>query len=190
MIKTLARCIRDAAVPAILTPILVLIEALIEVSIPTVMANMIDEGITPGNVDVVVKYGAILLVLTLCAVFFGVMSGVTASRASSRFSRNLRQDMYYNIQHFTFTSIDKFSPASLVTRLTTDVTRVQMAFQMITRITFRAPAMLIFAFVFSFNTNRQLATVFLYAIPFLAIVLVIIIRIAFPVFTKTFTAYD
>ena len=190
MIKTLARCIRDAAVPAILTPILVLIDALIEVSIPTVMANMIDEGITPGNVDVVVKYGAILLVLTLCAVFFGVMSGVTASRASSRFSRNLRQDMYYNIQHFTFTSIDKFSPASLVTRLTTDVTRVQMAFQMITRITFRAPAMLIFAFVFSFNTNRQLATVFLYAIPFLAIVLVIIIRIAFPVFTKTFTAYD
>ncbi|MBD5112184.1 MAG: ABC transporter ATP-binding protein [Ruminococcaceae bacterium] len=190
MIKTLARCIRDAAVPAILTPILVLIEALIEVSIPTVMANMIDEGITPGNVDVVVKYGAILLVLTLCAVFFGVMSGVTASRASSRFSRNLRQDMYYNIQHFTFTSIDKFSPASLVTRLTTDVTRVQMAFQMITRITFRAPAMLIFAFVFSFNTNRQLATVFLYAIPFLAIVLVVIIRLAFPVFTKTFTAYD
>ncbi|MDE7399955.1 MAG: ABC transporter ATP-binding protein/permease [Oscillospiraceae bacterium] len=190
MIKTLARCIRDAAVPAILTPVLVLCEVVIEVCIPTIMAKMIDNGITPGNVDVVVKYGAILLVLTLCAVFFGVMSGVTASRASSRFSRNLRQDMYYNIQHFTFSSIDKFSPASLVTRLTTDVTRVQMAFQMITRITFRAPAMLICAFVFSFNTNRRLSTVFLYAIPFLAIVLVIIIRLAFPVFTKTFTAYD
>lgn len=190
MIKTLARCIRDAALPAILTPILVLIEAFIEVCIPTVMANMIDNGITPGNVNEVVKYGAILLVLILCAVFFGIMSGITASRASSRFSRNLRQDMYYNIQRFTFTSIDKFSPASLVTRLTTDVTRVQMAFQMITRITFRAPAMLIFAFVFSFNTNRQLSMVFLCAIPFLAIMMVIIIKNAFPVFTKTFTAYD
>lgn len=190
MIKTLARCIRDAALPAILTPILVLCEVFIEVCIPTIMAKMIDNGITPGNVDVVVKYGAILLVLTLCAVFFGVMSGITASRASSRFSRNLRQDMYYNIQHFTFTSIDKFSPASLVTRLTTDVTRVQMAFQMITRITFRAPAMLICAFVFSFNTNRQLSTVFICAIPFLAIVMAIIIKIAFPVFSKTFIAYD
>lgn len=190
MIKTLARCIRDAVLPAVLTPILVLIEAFIEVCIPKVMEKMIDNGITPGNVDVVVKYGAILLVLILCAVFFGIMSGITASRASSRFSRNLRQDMYYNIQNFTFTSIDKFSPASLVTRLTTDVTRVQMAFQMITRITFRAPAMLIFAFVFSFNTNRQLSMVFLCAIPFLAIVMAIIIRIAFPIFTKTFTAYD
>lgn len=190
MIKTLTRCIRDAAVPAILTPILVLIEALIEVSIPKVMEKMIDYGITPGNVDIVMKYGAVLLVLILCAVFFGIMSGITASRASSRFSRNLRQDMYYNIQNFTFTSIDKFSPASLVTRLTTDVTRVQMAFQMITRITFRAPAMLIFAFVFSFNTNRQLSMVFLCAIPFLAIMMVIIIKIAFPVFSKTFIAYD
>lgn len=190
MIKTLARCIRDAALPAILTPILVLCEALIEVSIPTVMAKLIDEGITPGNMDAVVKFGAILLVLTLAAVFFGVMSGYTASRASSRFSRNLRQDMYYNIQNFTFTSIDKFSPASLVTRLTTDVTRVQMAFQMITRITFRAPAMMIFAFIFSFRVNHQLSMVFLCAIPFLAIVMFIIIKKAYPLFMKTFTAYD
>lgn len=190
MIKTLGRCIRDAALPAILTPIFVLCEALIEVMIPTVMKSMIDDGITLGNMDNVLKYGVILAVLTLGALFFGVTAGYTASRASSRFSRNVRWDMFGNIQNFSFSNIDKFSPASLVTRLTTDVTRVQMAFQMITRITFRAPAMLIFACVFSFRTNARLASTFLYVIPFLAVVLGIIIKIAFPIFNKTFRAYD
>lgn len=190
MIKTLIRCVRDAAVPAILTPIFVLAESLIEVSIPTVMASLIDEGITPGNMDNVIKYGIILAIQTLAALFFGATAGYTASRASSRFARNLREDMYYNIQQYSFSNIDKFSPASLVTRLTTDVQRVQMSFQMITRIVFRAPAMLIFAFVFAFRTDHKLATVFLWAIPFLAVVLAIIIKVAFPIFGKTFKAYD
>lgn len=190
MLKTLAACIRDAKIPAILTPIFVLCESLIEVSIPSVMTKLIDKGIHVGNMDVVVKYGIILTVQTLAALFFGVAAGYTASRASSRFSRNLRQDMYYNIQQYSFANIDKFSPASLVTRLTTDVSRVQMAFQMITRITFRAPAMLIFAFVFAFGTDHKLSTVFLWAIPFLAVVLAVIIKVAFPIFRKTFTAYD
>lgn len=190
MIKTLIKCVRDATVPAILTPIFVLAESLIEVSIPTVMASLIDEGITPGNMDNVIKYGIILAIQTLAALFFGVTAGYTASRASSRFARNLREDMYYNIQQYSFSNIDKFSPASLVTRLTTDVQRVQMSFQMITRIVFRAPAMLIFAFVFAFRTDHKLATVFLWAIPFLAVVLAIIIKVAFPIFGKTFKAYD
>ena len=190
MLKTLAKCIRDAKVPAILTPIFMLGEAFAEVSIPSVMKNMIDKGINVGDMDNVLKYGVMLLVFTVAAMFFGVIAGFTASRASSRFARNLRQDMYYNIQQYSFSNIDKFSPASLVTRLTTDVTRVQMAFQMIIRITFRAPAMLIFAFVFSFRTSPKLSMIFLYAIPFLVVVLAIIIKVAFPVFNKTFKTYD
>ncbi len=190
MIKTLIKAVRDAKVPAIITPIFVLLESLVEVSIPSVMADLIDDGIKKGNMDVVVKYGVILAVQTLAALFFGAVAGYTASRASSRFARNLRQDMYYNIQNYSFSNIDKFSPASLVTRLTTDVQRVQMAFQMITRITFRAPAMLVFAFVFSFNTSPKLSTIYLAVIPFLVVVLAIIIKVAFPIFRKTFTAYD
>lgn len=190
MLKTLAKCIRDAKVFAILTPIFMLGEAFFEVSIPTVLKNLIDLGIELGDMDAVLKYGVELLVCALAAMFFGVAAGFTASRASSRFAKNLRQDMYYNIQNYTFSSIDKFSPASLVTRLTTDVQRVQMAFQMIIRITFRAPAMLIFAFTFSFRTSPRLSLIFLYAIPFLAVVLAIIIKIAFPVFNKTFKTYD
>lgn len=196
MIKTLVKAVRDAKVPAILTPIFVLLESLIEVSIPFVMQRLIDEGITPteampnGDMNAVIKYGIILAIQTLLACFFGATAGYTASRASSRFARNLRQDMYYNIQNYSFSNIDKFSPASLVTRLTTDVQRVQMSFQMITRITFRAPAMLVFAFVFSYNTSPKLSTIFLWVIPFLIIVLAVIIKIAFPIFRRTFEAYD
>lgn len=190
MIKTLTKCIREAKLPAILTPIFVLLESLIEVMIPTIMAKLIDEGITLGDINAVVKYGAILAALTLGAMFFGVTAGYTASRASSYFSRNVRHDMYYNIQNFSFSNIDKFSPASLVTRLTTDVTNVQMAFQMLTRIVFRAPAMLIFACIFSFRTSPELSMVFVWVIPFLAIILAIIIKVAFPIFRKVFTTYD
>ena len=190
MIKTLAKSVRDAKLTAVLTPIFVLLESLIEVSIPSVMANLIDEGVTPGNMDIVVKYGIILTVQTVSAMFFGVAAGYTAARASSRFARNLRQDMYYNIQNYSFKNIDRFSPASLVTRLTTDVQRVQMSFQMITRVSFRAPAMLVFAFIFSFRTSPKLSLTFLAAIPFLGAVLAIIIKIAFPIFRKTFETYD
>ncbi|MCM1165932.1 MAG: ABC transporter ATP-binding protein/permease [Lachnospiraceae bacterium] len=190
MIKTLIKCVRDAKLPAILTPVFVLLESLIEVSIASVMADLIDFGITPGDMNNVIKYGVILLVQTLGALFFGATAGYTASRASSRFARNLRADMYSRIQEYSFSNIDKFSPASLVTRLTTDVQRVQMSFQMITRVVFRAPAMLIFAFTFAFRTDHKLSLIFLAVIPFLAIVLAIIIKTAFPIFNKTFVAYD
>lgn len=190
MIKTLAKCVRQALLPAILTPIFVLCESFVEVSIPSTMAHLIDDGITVGNMDMVLRYGVELLIRTLTALCFGVIAGYTASRASSYFSRNLRHDMYYNIQNFSFSNIDKFSPASLVTRLTTDVTNVQMSFQMLTRIVFRAPAMLIFAFTFSFRASKELSMIFLCVIPFLVIVLAIIVKTAFPMFRKVFTTYD
>ncbi len=190
MIKTLAKCVRQALLPAILTPIFVLCESFIEVSIPSVMAKLIDEGITFGNMDMVLRYGIELIIRTLTALCFGALAGYTASRASSYFSRNVRHDMYYNIQNFSFSNIDKFSPASLVTRLTTDVTNVQMSFQMLTRIVFRAPAMLIFAFTFAFSASKELSMIFLWVIPFLVIVLAIIVKTAFPMFRKVFTTYD
>ncbi len=190
MIKTLAKCVRQAAKPAVITPILVIIESITEVIIPLVMARLIDEGITPGNMDAVVKYGVVLIVLTAIALLVGVAAGYTASRASSYFAQNVRQDMYYNIQHFSFANIDKFSPASLVTRLTTDVTNVQMAFQMLTRITFRAPAMLIFSFIFAFRIDAKLSTIFVAVIPFLAVILFIIVKAAFPLFERVFKTYD
>lgn len=190
MIKTLSKCIRQAALPAILTPIFVLCESFIEVSIPSVMANLIDYGITVGNMDLVVRYGIELLIRTLIALAFGAVAGYTASRASSYFSRNVRHDMYYNIQSFSFSNIDRFSPASLVTRLTTDVTNVQMSFQMLTRVVFRAPAMLVFAFIFAYRASPELSMIFLWVIPFLAVILAVIVRFAFPMFRKVFTTYD
>ena len=191
MIKRLSACIRQAKLPAVLTPLFVVFETILEVTIPLVMAKLIDEGINePGDMNAVIKYGVILLVLTAAALLFGAVAGYTASRASSLFAANVRQDMYYNVQHFSFANIDKFSPASLVTRLTTDVTNVQMAFQMITRITFRAPAMLVFAFVFSFGISPSLSTIFMAVIPFLAVALFIIVKVAFPRFRKVFETYD
>ncbi len=190
MIKRLAACIRQAKTCAILTPIFVLCETALEVIIPLAMAGLIDKGITQGNMNEVIRYGIYLICLTALALLFGAVAGYTASRASSYFSQNVRQDMYYNIQHFSFANIDKFSPASLVTRLTTDVTNVQMGFQMLTRIAFRAPAMLVFAFICAFNVDSQLSLIFVAAIPFLAIILGIIIRMAYPMFDRVFNTYD
>ena len=190
MIKRLSACIRQAKVPALLTPLFVIFETVLEVMIPLVMARLIDEGITHGDMNTVLKYGVILVILTAAALFFGAVAGYTASRASSYFAANVREDMYYNVQHFSFANIDKFSPASLVTRLTTDVTNIQMAFQMITRISFRAPAMLVFAFIFSFRISPSLSTIFVAVIPFLAVILFLIVRAAFPRFRKVFKTYD
>lgn len=190
MLKTLAACVRQAKLPAILTPVFVVLESVLEVMLPGVMAKLIDNGITVGNMDEVVRYGALLMIITPGAVLCGVIAGYTASRASSYFAENVRHDLYYNVQRFSFANIDRFSTASLVTRLTTDVNNVQQAFQMITRITFRAPAMLIFAFIFAFGTNASLATIFVAVIPFLAIVLFAIVKAAFPKFERVFKTYD
>ncbi|MBQ8171849.1 MAG: ABC transporter ATP-binding protein [Oscillospiraceae bacterium] len=190
MIKKLAGCVRQYKLPALITPVLVILETIAEIAIPVVMADLIDKGIYMGDMQQVVIAGIKLLVLTCLAMFFGVAAGFTASHASAGFAANLRHDMFENVQKFSFFSIDRFSTASIVTRLTTDASNVQMAFQMITRITFRAPFMLIFAFVFAYNIDSQLSMVFLYTIPLLAVGLFVIVKFAFPRFQRVFKTYD
>ena len=190
MLKKLAGCVRQYKLPALLTPIFVILETVAEVLIPLTMAELIDKGITLGDMNAVLTAGVKLIVLTCLAMLFGVVAGFTASYGSAGFAANLRQDMFYNVQKFSFKNIDKFSTASIVTRLTTDVSNVQMAFQMITRITVRAPFMLIFAFAVAFGIDAQLSTVFLCAIPFLAVGLFIIVKLAFPRFQRVFKTYD
>lgn len=190
MIKRLASCVREYKLPALLTPLFVIIETVLEVLIPLVMAELIDQGIYGENMDVILVTGVKLIVLTCLTLFFGVVAGFTASHGSAGFAANLRHDMFENVQRFSFFSIDKFSTASIVTRLTTDVSNVQMAFQMITRVTVRAPAMLIFAFTSAFNIHSGLSMVYLCAIPLLAVGLFIIVKLAFPRFQRVFKTYD
>lgn len=155
-----------------------------EVIIPLLMAELIDKGIYAGNMNQVLKIGVLLVVTSLLSLAFGMLSGVTASKASAGFAKNLRKDLYYKIQNFSFTNIDKFSTSSIVTRLTTDVSNVQMAFQMITRIVVRTPLMLIFSLVMSFTINAELSLIFLGLIPVIGIVLYFIISRAHPIFEK------
>ncbi len=190
MIKKLAGCVRQYKLYALLTPVLVILETVAEIIIPLVMAELIDKGIYAGDMQVVVVAGIKLLGLTCLALAFGVAAGFTASYGSAGFAANLRHDMFHNVQSFSFFNIDKFSTASIVTRLTTDVSYVQMAFQMITRITVRAPFMLLFAFISSYNISAELSTVFLYTIPLLAVGLFIIVKFAFPRFQRVFKTYD
>ena len=144
-IKTLSKCVREFKFLALLTPCLVIGEVAMDVVVPMLISNLIDYGITPGDMAYVVEVGLQLVVACVIALAFGVASGYTASKASSGFAKNLRQDMYYNVQNFAFSNIDKFSTPSIITRMTTDVTNVQMSFQMMTRIVVRAPIMLVSA---------------------------------------------
>lgn len=157
-IKVLKKSIRDYKLPSILTPIFIIGEVVLETLIPTVMAVLIDEISKSISMDPIIKYGLILLAMALASLLCGFIAGKFAATASCGYARNLRHDMYYKIQDFSFAEIDRFSTSSLVTRLTTDVTNVQNAYQMIIRIAIRTPLMLIFAFVFSFRIieNRRL----------------------------------
>lgn len=190
MIKKLAGCVREYKLPALLTPVLVILETIAEILIPLVMAELLDNGITKGDINAVVMSGLKLIVLTCLAMAFGVAAGFTASNGSAGFAANLRHDMFKNVQNFSFFNIDKFSTASIVTRLTTDVSNVQMAFQMITRITVRAPFMLIFAFISSYSISSELSLIFLCTLPVLAVGLFIIVKLAFPRFQRVFKTYD
>ena len=175
----------------ILTPILVILEVIVEIIIPLIMAKLIDFGIEGnngmGDMEVVIRYGVILIILTIIAMSLGVASGRTASIASTGFAKNLRADMYKKIQKFSFANIDKFSTSSLVTRMTTDVLNVRQAFQMLTRITFRAPLMFLFSLIAAWNISPELSK---YIIPILIFGLGFIIYKAFPWFEKVFTTYD
>lgn len=190
MIRKLARSVREYKLPALMTPLLVILETVAEIIIPLVMAELLDSGINKGDMNAVVISGVKLLILTCLAMAFGVAAGFTASHGSAGFAANLRHDMFCNVQRFSFFNIDKFSTASIVTRLTTDVSNVQMAFQMITRITVRAPFMLIFAFIAAYNISSELAMIFLCTIPLLAVGLFIIVKLSFPRFQRVFKTYD
>ena len=190
MIKKLAKYIKQYKKDTILTPIFVVFEVILEVLIPYLMARIIDVGIQNSDLNYIFKIGAILVVSAFLSLTFGMLSGRYAAKASAGFAKNLRQGMFYNIQNYSFTNIDKFSTSSLVTRLTTDVTNVQMAFQMIIRILVRAPIMLIFALAMSFSINSKLAWIFVVTMPILAVVLFFISIKAHPYFEKVFKKYD
>ena len=190
MVKRLLKSVREYKKDSILAPVYVMGEVILEVIIPLLMANLIDYGIDGGNMSYVVKMGLILLLSALASLFFGVIAGRKAAVASNGFAKNLRKDMYYNVQNFSFSNIDKFSTASIVTRLTTDVTNVQMAYQMIIRMVIRAPAMLIFALIMSFQIDAQLSLIFVACIPILTAGLLLIVKKAHPLFSRVFKIYD
>lgn len=190
MIKTLAKSIRQYKKESIMTPILVTGEVVLEIIIPLLMADLIDYGIDQGNMNVVMKYGIALLISAVIELIVGAWAGKTAASASAGFAANLRQDAYDNVQNFSFSNIDKFSASSIVTRLTTDVTNVQSAYQMILRMVFRGPLMMIFSLIVSFRINAQISLVFLVCIPLLAGMLIWIMLKAHLIFTRVFATYD
>lgn len=190
MLQTLYRQIGEYKKDSILTPIFTALEVLMEILIPFVTASIIDKGIEAGNMQMVCLYGAVMLILAFFSLFFGIQAGRYAASASSGFACNLRESMYANIQTFSFSNIDKYSTAGLVTRMTTDVTNLQNSYQMILRIAVRAPLMLICSMFMCIVISRKLSLVFLCALFFLAIVLFTIMRKAMPVFDQVFGKYD
>lgn len=190
MIKKLALCIGEYKKETILTPIFVAFESAFDVIIPFLMAFLIDNGINKGNNQVIIQIGIILLICSLLAMFCGVKSGKYSAKATSGFAKNLRKRMYYNVQEFSFSNIDKFSTSSIVTRHTTDINNVQMAFQMIIRIAIRAPLMLVFSLIMAFVVSYKLALIFLIAIPILGFGLYFIATTAHPIFENAIKIYD
>ena len=190
MIKRLLKSVREFKKDALLTPFFVVLEVVMEVIIPMVMALLIDKGIDGQDMTAIWKYGIILVLCAMLALVFGAAAGTFAARASTGFARNLRHDMYYNVQNFSFSNIDKFSTGSIVTRLTTDVTNVQNAFQMCTRIAVRCPVMLVFALFMAMKINSRMALVFLAVLPILAIGMGILMKVVGPVFERAFKIYD
>jgi ATP-binding cassette subfamily B multidrug efflux pump len=190
MIKILARSVREYKKAAILTPILVIVEVILECLIPFVIANLVNEMQAGCSMDVIVSYGVKLIVMSIVSLIFGAAAGATCARASAGYARNLRKDMFYKIQDYSFENIDKFSVSSLVTRLTTDITNVQMAFMMIIRVAIRCPLMLVFSFAMGFIMGGKLAMIFLFTIPLLGIGLFLVIRKAMPLFRSVFRKYD
>lgn len=190
LVKKLAKNVGEYKKHAILTPIYVALEVVFDVLIPFIMTKLLAVIRTEGNITQIFGYGGLLVAFSLVALFFGAMSGRMAAIASAGFAKNLRKNMFYAMQDFSFNNIDKFSSSSLITRMTTDVNFVQMAFQMIIRIAVRSPLMLIFTLIMSFSLNAKLALVFLAVIPLLAIGLLLIMKFAFPIFERVFKHYD
>ncbi|MGN0520050.1 MAG: ABC transporter ATP-binding protein [Candidatus Fimenecus sp.] len=190
MLKTLSRSLREYKKGSVITILLSIFEVVFEILIPLCMADLIDYGIDLGDMSAVWKYGIILLISAIFQLITGILAAHIASRTSVGFSANLRQDMYDNVQTFSFANIDKFSTASIVTRLTTDVTNIQNAYMMLIRMAIRGPVMLIFAMIVSFRINREISLIFLAIIPILAILLLLIIKNVNPIFNRVFRTYD
>ena len=191
MIRKLMQSIREYKLSSILSPLFVVLEVVMEVVIPILMAKLIDDGIDgDGGMDAILHIGGILLVCCVASLLFGALAGHFAAHASAGFAKNLRHDMFYRVQTYSFSNIDKFSAASIVTRLTTDVTNVQNAYQMLVRIALRAPSMLIFAMVMAFRMSVRLSLIYLAAIPVLGIGLYFIMTRVHPIFERVFKTYD
>jgi ATP-binding cassette subfamily B protein len=190
IIRKLAGSVREFKKHAILSPIAIAGESLLEVAIPAVMASLIDDGIKGGNMDVVWQTALILIGLALLSLGCATVASIAAAKASAGFAKNLRKDLYYKIQTFSFANIDKFSTSSLITRLTTDVTYIQMAFQMIIRGAVRAPLMFVSALIFALRINAQVALIFVVVLPLLILALIIMAKLAIPIIQRVFKRYD
>lgn len=190
MLKEILECTKEYKKQAIITSIFVTVEVIIEVVIPVLMAKLIDDGITLGDITMVTRLGVLLVIISFLSLIFGVLSGKYAAVASSGFAKNLRRKIYYKIQEFSFFNIDKFKASSLLTRLTTDVSNIRQSYQMIIRIAVRAPMMLIFSLFMAFSINKKVSLIFLFAIIFLGIGLYFIMSKVHVHFKKTFETYD
>lgn len=190
MVKRLSKCIREYKKASLLAPFFVSLEVVMEVIIPYYMGKLLDNGVEKGDMNYIIRVGAMLAAFCAISLTFGVLSGKNAAYASAGFSKNLRHDMFHNVQSYSFSNIDRFSVSSLVTRLTTDVTNLQNAYQMIIRIAVRSPLMLIFSLAMSFKVNHKLSLVFLCVLPILGGGLAYIVSHAHPIFERVFKTYD
>lgn len=198
MIRKLVKSVREFKLASILAPIFIAGEVLMEVIIPLIVARLINTGIeyknaegqVVGNIENLITLGLLLILCCIISMIFGTLSGDFAAKASTGFARNLRHDMFYKIQRFSFKNIDRFSSASLITRLTNDVNNVQMSYQMLIRIAVRSPLMIIFSFIMAFYIHPSMGTIFLCVVPVLAAGTVLIIKLAFPKFIKLFKKLD
>ena len=190
MIKRLARCIREYKWASFLSPICMVGEVTMEIFIPLILAELLRQGIEPGYMPAVWKYGGLLALFALCSLLFGVASAFFAAYVSTGFARNLRHDMFYKVQTYDFSNIDKFSTSSIVTRLTSDVATLQMTYQMSIRMIFRTPVMLVMALVMAFRISPRLSVIYCIMLPLLACGLMLLIKLVRPIFTRVFKSYD
>ncbi len=190
IIERLAGSIREFKKDSLITPFFIALEVIMEIIIPLVLAILIDDGINGGNMDMILRLGLILIIFAILSLIFGILAGKFAASASAGFARNLRHDMFHNVQNFSFANIDKFSTSSIVTRLTTDVTNIQNAYQMIIRVAIRCPLMLILSYLMVVGINAQLSIIFLFLIPILAVGMYVVIIKVQPLFEKVFKTFD
>jgi len=190
MLKVLGAQIREFKKDSVLTPIFMILEVIMEMIIPLLMASIIDDGVNARNLNHIYKIGGLMIVMALVGLWAGLMGAKYGARASTGFARNLRKAMFENIQTYSFANIDKYSTSSLITRLTTDVTNIQNAYQMILRMAMRAPASMIIAMVMAFSINARLASIYLVAVLFLAVCLAFIMPRANKYFRQVFEKYD